>query len=68
MELANDYDPTDGSRGGASLEKKKKIQKDKNMVDLGFESEGEEYNAADDDGKAEPEVDLLDQKLLVDKP
>ena len=40
------------------------------MVDLGFESEGEEYNAADDDddGKAEPEVDLLDQKLLVDKP
>ena len=64
MELANDYDPTDGSRGGASLEKKKKIQKDKNMVDLGFESEGEEYNAADDDGKAEPEVDLLDQKLF----
>ena len=67
MELANDYDTTDGSRGATSLEKKKKIQKDKDMVDLGFESEGDEYNAADDgddDGKAEPEVDMMDQKLF----
>ncbi len=55
MDLSDDeYDPT------------KEIQdkKTKNMVDLGFESEGEEYNAGIDNDLTEPKVDLLDQKLF----
>ena len=53
MDVSDDeYDPT------------KEIQdkKTKNMVDLGFESEGEEYNAGIDNDVTEPKVDLLDQK------
>jgi hypothetical protein len=55
MDVSDDeYDPT------------KEIQdkKTKNMVDLGFESEGEEYNAGIDNDVTEPKVDMLDQKLF----
>lgn len=61
MDISDDeYDPTTESQ-----KNKTTTIKNKNMIDLGFESEGEEYNAEETNGdKKEPEVDLLDQKLF----